>query len=1242
MAEKSTPILFNPTKGLHTDYSPLAQPEGTYTYLLNGIRSLSGDLENEQGTIDIKILNKKVIGGCVLDQDLILFLYPSEIGVLNKDDLYTKITDKSTLNFVDNQIFGVVAKKNFKSERIVYFVDGANPNRRVNLDDLLELNSLTFDNDIKLQLTAKTPITSLVSVEDGGSLVTGVYQATSRLLTRSTNAASWGELTPLVSIIDDSSTLSFDSIDGAAPQTSSNKLIRFVINDIDISYSFIEIAILTYIGTANILKSNIVARIPIEGRDTISFTYSSTDQNIEAIDLSSIAIKPVVYDTAKCIVQKDNILVLSNLTSSQDQFNFQPAFNLTKLRYFIEEIPFQPGYKDAIIAALKVGYMRGEVYSFAGVSNRVGSYNTTAYHIPGREDVSAGYNPIPANTTTKELGTYYSLEEYPNGKGYPPFNNLFGKRVRHHRMPTAQQEPTIVIRNGTTYLRVLGIEADFTDTLAAISADVLDKVSGFSIVRQLRGEQNKSILSQGIANIHNNLSAGSGTGRRNAFVLPGSGAGNYAANEGWTNGIGSAPGSNLLGDQIAFYSPETIIYQSSLSSATAIVPVSRLIGTQTLVAEQRTLPKRKAYLFLDYTTQVPNNLSPINISNNSAQYISAGAQDAKPDDCRIPIQNGTGLVSNYVSNGYLYLKLASNLPINETIYGDKPEFFYLIDNNGTDHIYLNGIDSNTSKTSSSSRFLFNVTKSLTNQYGSVSTATYIHCKTWDKTSSSIFKFFGGDTYITKFSVVSMAGTDLYNDLDTNIQLNTLNYFFVESSINTNFRHYNAVVGTEGQPGFIAGTVPYYPKYQPIYESDVNKKPGILNISWALGHPRGYNKQYSFENSLIKYFPKGLAEETVSKFENRSSYSEQSGEGEQLDAYRVFLPNNYYDLPKDKGPITNSVVHKNTIFLQTTGATWRTFFNEKVTQASSIGQVYLGTGGVFDRPAEPLQTVAGGYGGTQGKWGVSTPYGFFYIDARQKILFNLDNQLDDLTGQGLDNFFSEIEETDQFHLAFDYENYRLLVTSSKGWTLSYQVLLKSWTGFHSYLPQFMISRGKEFYMSDPTKLVKLNVGAYGSYFGVYQPFKLEYVVNVAPLVTKSFDNLIVYADTKTVKDTSVIGPSEASPDFVIDRFTTFNKVRVYNDLKDTSEIQLICPKNFQEEWISLSPNQTHIKFKNQEYRLAIPKDRLVSPNIPNEYSELKDFRPQMTGKWAKISLEFNHQNKSFVLHTIETKVKQVAR
>ena len=1188
----------NLSKGLHTDFEPINQPKDSYKYALNFIRQLSGAIENEKGTILTKTFlpNQRIVGSYSLDTDLILCLAStnvaeSEIGVLGRDLTYTQIRRNADLNFSLGSIVKIEGNKNYKGERRIYLVEknGVNPMRAINIDDTTLLASPTFIDDIKLQINPDTPTISIDSVVDGGSLPTGVYQATARLLTRSTNSTPFGIISPIVSIIDDSDSLTYDQQDGANPQSNSPKAINFLISGIDISYAFLELAIITYVGTANVPTSYLIGRLPIDGRSSIIFTYSSTDQNKEPLDLESIAIKPLLYDKAETIAQKDGILTLGNLTASIENYNFQLVANRVKLRYFIEEVPYLPGYKDPILAGTKRGYMRDEVYSFAITPEFKGQHNTTAYHISNSNILAT------ANTTTKELGKYSSLEQYPLNIGYPT------GVVTHHKMPSIAQEPIIVTRNGQTYLRILGVEADFSNATSIIPADTLKKLEGFSIVRQVRKDNDKSILTQGIANTH--IKVGTSP------YKPLSAVANFTSSKHFITD--SIPQSSEIG----FYSPETTIYNNQLVGNLSLKRVGNLIGTQRLVhlntnhGSDDGIPAN-FQLFTDYTSIDPTTQSDKLVQANSLQYIDADGYSSAGGDVTNVLINGTNdTVNNYKNNGYLYLKLFNALDNNPILYNTNdgkfnnvPEFYYGY-KTGTvllpsDNVYLAGKlqprDIPTITPESSTRYLYNITRQLDRQYGAIYDASYIYCGSYTIENTST-RVFGGDTFIGKFGVVSASSLSTGDD---EINYKVLSYYFCESGINVGYRHYANSQGVENQSGFIPGTTPYYPKLNVLYNdpNDQSVTPGILNISWALGHGRGYNKQYSFENSVIVYYPKQLAEDPISKYANRVIYSEQAVEGEQVDSYRIFLPNNYHDIPKDKGEITELFVHNHRYYIHTSGALYLSSFNEKAALATTIGDVYVGTGKIFDGPSQPVLTMNGGYAGTTSSCGINTPFGRLFTDNLNSKIYLLtgdDSPLKEVSDQGMLKYFNrEIKNIDDkpslglgYVSAYDDFNKRILLTKigDNGWTISYSPQLNSWSSFHSYIPYHYLTRNQELYSTTSNELWQHLVGDYSIFYGgIPSPMQLDLVINDATNTTKTFDNLTFYTTSQNV-------------DSIEQHYDTWNTLHCYNTTRNTGKCRLLVPRSFQDDFQTLGLFECFAKLKSNEFRVAIPNDLVIDVN-----------------------------------------------
>lgn len=1252
--------ILDVSKGLHQDYPKISQPAGTYIHMLNGIRLLSGAVMTERGSLNIPSFTDRghtILGSLVLDRDIIILSkgLVDEIGVLDKDDIYT-IIKQGEFGFQLGSYIDIVGRKNYKDHRIIYFVDGVNPMRTVDLDDAELLNSPTFLQDIQLQLNNKMANVTFDSVGIDGSVKSGVYQFGVRSITATGNRTPFGYLSPLIPIVDETYIDDWSQVDGVPPQSPTNKSIKLTISNLDIAFPFAEVVMITYTGDANIQVATVVGTFQVT-EEVRTFTYKGEEQHKEIIELEDITVKPVIYDTATSIEQKDNRLILSNLIAAKETVDFQGFANKVVIRYEIEELPLDPGYRDPKIVAEMKGYRRGETYSFAIAPIYRTSQNTVAYHIPAPSTYDLNIPTTNANrivypngfannghTDPTRLGTYTSDEEYPIDSGYPDTDPLitFANRVRHHVMPTVAAEP-ILSADGLS-IRVLGIRVDLTNALPLLTDEQKSNLLGFNIIRQLRVGDDERILTQGIVKYHVQFDNKNFPAPFNSPV---------STDSGWQS---SAEFSNASPkDYVAFYSPETVIYQKDVTNATIITRIGYLHGKAQLLAWKRsdtlnstgfpssvfggveatiskfdyTINNNSATTLVDY---VSNGSPTTSIQSASATYIPAGRSiNSNPsvEDGQYSIGTTGITVNNVFNNGYLFLKTVEPLAYLTKTYNysgsNMPQFLYVGNGNNDDQIYWNGTVAVDGATQSglinTSTQLYQLERSLTSQYGPVTDAKFIYLATLDYTySTNAFTnplIFGGDTFIGKFGVTIQEGVNHRNgNQNYLVSHRAHHYFWVESSINVGYRHFNAAVGTEGEPNYVAGTLPYFPKHTTIWNNDGTS--GLLNIDPSLGHSRGYNKQYSFENNAQYFYPRQFLEEIVDAYANRSIYSEQSIEGEQIDMYRVFLPNNYHDIPKDRGPIIDTFVFRNTFYHHTTGSLWRSFFNEQVSQASTAGEVFLGNGGVFSRPSIPIQTVDGGYAGVQGKWGLLTPNGYFFPDARQKKFFKLGEGLEDLTLQGMQDFFNEhLDEDADYSLTYDYLHDRVLLSEAGKWTLSYQTLLKSWTALHSYTPSHYIQRAKENYMQDGVRLHKMNVGPYLTFFDTLFPFELSYVVNNNADIEKVFDNVEVFSEV--YNDNGLLNSTK-----------TISTLTATTENFSTGLCNIIVPVTYAASRARPIPGIIKAAKTHGTFRLSIPNNRdAYTGNISDIYPQSR-----IKGNYATFDLTFI-EAKKLLIHTIKT-------
>jgi hypothetical protein len=581
--------------------------------------------------------------------------------------------------------------------------------------------------------------------------------------------------------------------------------------------------------------------------------------------------------------------------------------------------------------------------------------------------------------------------------------------------------------------------------------------------------------------------------------------------------------------------------------------------------------------------------------------------------------------------------------------------------------------------------LYNVEIDNVSQYGDLSTAAFIPIARFKPSTS--YTCFGGDTFITKFSFNTGAlvwyypykrdaGAGINRPFRSNgrrdyfhieigpetgdnsgnkpdgYDLRACHYYFVESDINTYYRHR-----------------PEEEEQQNYFPNEPDAKANLSSFYAYLGNIRAYNGLYSYENTLLQYFIKGSTQTIVSAFETRTIYSEKAQTDSVVDSYRSFLVNNYYDLPAETGPIWDSFIHANTLYLHTPKSLWRTFAEPAATlSGGNISDVVLGTGALFSRPSVQMLTTEGGYGGSISQFGGShTQMGYIFPDVLQGKVFAVTVSkegpfLKDLSMEGMYTFLHKNMDvgitrfngqvdlvnvtTENSHLidnpyknigfigGYDYKLKRAWISKIGSFTLSYDVLMQSWGFFHSYDPNIIIPFDNRvmFIKSNNTNSVmwEMNVGEKGNFFDEFSPSELTFVV---PTQTSTvFNNQVHDVD---IQNNGI----KVRDDF----WTTF---QAYTDRQNTGVLTF---QNGNEFDTTKLENSILYKYRNDEYRLAVPRDsvKVNSDDIfdlDNIYQpqggtvpidEDYAFRERMKGDYMIFKLSYTNEGNEFVLRGIST-------
>jgi hypothetical protein len=579
--------------GLNMDQSVNQVGKGSLTYALNAavenFDSNSVNYQNEPGNefcVQFPLGFSLIGHHLIAEQNKHIFFLvnsdtgDSHIGYMDNNDCVYKIyVNAKCLNFnVKYPIHKVVHKiTNCTTE--IYWTDGINPRRYLNLNDIpyiLKTGSPFCDpdftdqvdcNQLKLQPNFKIPLLSVVDIKEGGNLTTGTYQFAIQYSDASGNPfTSYYSITNPTPIADTQvNTPNFDYKVG--------KSIVVNITDLDETGQF------QYFNLAVIKTVNDIASVELVGTyfiDQLTQRITYTGQNVTQIRLTinDIFEKYPYYEIAQDLTVVQDILVWDNLTSI-DRINYQEIASQINLQWQTYKLPSTENYTDELNATNLRGYLRDEVYAFEIVFLLKNGKQTDGFHIPGRvknlfetsvpdvpntnpdfigepDDPIAGTSPYwKIYNTATDLGVatgdnignatphrygdfayWESEEEYPCN--IDVWGDLAGQKIRHHKFPDVLVSPIFESQIFTTPGNMtmqkesvfpIGVRVDVDQIQNLIIASSLTTeqkadIAGFKIVRGDRST-NKSIIGKGILR-----NVGSYTREEQTFFFP-----NYPYNE---------------------------------------------------------------------------------------------------------------------------------------------------------------------------------------------------------------------------------------------------------------------------------------------------------------------------------------------------------------------------------------------------------------------------------------------------------------------------------------------------------------------------------------------------------------------------------------------------------------------------------------------------------------------------------------------------------------------------------------
>lgn len=415
--------------------------------------------------------------------------------------------------------------------------------------------------------------------------------------------------------------------------------------------------------------------------------------------------------------------------------------------------------------------------------------------------------------------------------------------------------------------------------------------------------------------------------------------------------------------------------------------------------------------------------------------------------------------------------------------------------------------------------------------------------------------------------------------------------------------YNIAYRENKQEG--EGTNLYQPHYSEnqtnlsyIFRSDLQVKPENFSL----------DSSYKFlvQNQL---FSKQFLEiKPVIREKNSISYSLPSFNTQGFNNWRYFLPNNYFSFDeRDYGLLTgiHALDQDRVVFLFSGASPFISMGRDQL-ETLNGRNVTIGDGGLFAQMPREMMHTDVAYGSNHDKYAFrSTQFGHFYVSRKQGKIFNLSDQLNEISREGLHKWcakymplniekdfpnypfldnpatgvgyliaFDNIYETiyiskrdylvkSQFKsdIAYDIESnkftYRELPIEfgdksffdDASWTISYHAPNKIFASWHDWKPDGIIQEERHFISIKDNTLWKHNerCDLYANYYDIDYPYELEFGVS-----TQSIVHLLQSLEYEQ----EAYEYRNDCRDKYHNFYETFNKAIIYNSEQTTGLLNLI--------------------------------------------------------------------------------------
>lgn len=521
----------SPNKGLFTDSSYLNQPENTYRYALNAVNQTSdgdmGFLTTESSNVATTHLPEGyiVIGNVYVGNgDTVVFLTfdgLSEIGIIDEKESYTKLINTNLLNFSEKYHIRAEYRIRKNNNRVIYFVDGYNKPRCINIDRLSNYYSTKFRewlelgnaestfvgerwNKISFNLIKsyeKIPEFNEIELLPTGYIKAGSYSFGIIYVDEDGNGTNVVTTSNSVNIYNDPLHKDYSTIRGSRNIDSAvmvynttDKAIKISVGNLDTSYPFYRLVIIQCNAMTG--KANKAFLSEILSVNQSEYVYYGNDTTLTEYPLASIQIEKQDVENAEFIEQIENRLILGKYKTKNvnyaefQQYASKIRSHLAVKKVYLNSIKGVGNAKDPAAPFDTVGYMPGEVYSF-GINYifNDGTISPT-FHIPGRNkkelresvmgfDDNMDYYETP-DSKYPEIHNQINRNNYWGKDSYG--NSLTGTAKRHHKFPSRKDRNIPLYGKETGSVNIYSYTLKLKIVLKSGKSYPVNKITGEPII----------------------------------------------------------------------------------------------------------------------------------------------------------------------------------------------------------------------------------------------------------------------------------------------------------------------------------------------------------------------------------------------------------------------------------------------------------------------------------------------------------------------------------------------------------------------------------------------------------------------------------------------------------------------------------------------------------------------------------------------------------------------------------------